>query len=80
MENESNRKEGNNANTVLPAVFLFGIKVVRYRIVKDNYAGYECQKWRIWFPFWFQIGINTHCTIDHAIGFIVNNKTVVMSS
>ena len=80
MENESNRKEGNNANTVLPAVFLFGIKVVRYRIIKDNYAGYECQKWRIWFPFWFQIGINTHCTIDHAIGFIVNNKTVVMSS
>jgi len=80
MENESNRMEGNNANTVLPAVFLFGIKVVRYRIVKDDCAGYECQKWRIWFPFWFQIGMNTHCTIDHAIGFIVKNKTVVMSS
>lgn len=80
MSTESQHQEGNNANTVLPAVFLFGIKVVRYRIVKDNYAGYECQKWRIWFPFWFQIGINTHCTIDHAIGFIVNNKTVVMSS
>ena len=71
----------NDAKPVLPAVFFLGIKVVRYRIVRDNYLGYECQKWRIWFPFWIQMGFtNTHPTIERAIAFIENNGSVVVSS
>ncbi len=66
---------------VLPAVFFLGIKVVRYRIVKDNYLGYECQKWRLWYPFWCQMDFcNTHHTIDGAIAFIENQGSVVLSS
>ncbi len=25
-----------------------------YRIVSDDFSGYEVQKWRWWFPFWVQ--------------------------
>jgi hypothetical protein len=67
--------------SVLPAVFFLGIKVVRYRIVKDNYSGYECQKWRLWFPFWLQMGFsNTYPSIEQAIKFIENDGMVVVSS
>lgn len=38
----------------------------RYRIVRDNYAGYEVQVWRWWFPFWVQPTINTHSTVEGA--------------
>lgn len=38
----------------------------RYRIVRDNYAGYEVQVWRWWLPFWVQPTINTHSTVDGA--------------
>jgi hypothetical protein len=66
---------------VLPAVFFLGIKVVRYRIVKDNYNGFECQKWRLWFPFWCQMGFtNTHPTLERAIMYIENDGFVVLSS
>jgi hypothetical protein len=38
-----------------------------YRIVVDNYAGYEVQVWRPWFPFWTQAnGTNTHLTVERA--------------
>ena len=70
----------NDGNTVLPAVFFLGIKVVRYRIVRDSYNGFECQKWRIWFPFWIQMGFtNTHPTLEKAINYITN-RGVVLSS
>jgi hypothetical protein len=47
----------------------------RYRIVEDNYLGYEVQSRRWWFPFWLEcsssIGIsNTHPTIEKAKEFI----------
>ena len=65
---------------LLPSVFFLGIKVVRYRIVRDNYCGYECQKWRIWCPFWIQMDFtNTHPTVDGAIDYI-KNRGVVLSS
>jgi len=68
-------------NRVLHAVFFFGIKVVRYRIVKDGYLGYECQIWRLWFPFWCQMDFcNTHRNIETAIAFIENQGKVVLSS
>lgn len=72
----------NKSNSTLPADYLFGIKVVKYRIVKDCYSGYECQKWRWWFPFWCQMGgTNTHRTVQLAIEFIKNNhKTIVVQS
>lgn len=43
----------------------------KYRIVKDNYAGYEAQFQYWWFPFiWIQCdvhdGINTCFTIEQA--------------
>ena len=77
----SSTKAPNDAKPVLPAVFFLGIKVVRYRIVRDNYLGYECQIWRLWFPFWIQMNFtNTHPTIERAIAFIENNGSVVVSS
>ena len=40
----------------------------KYRVVTDNYLGYEAQ-YRPWFlPFWRQLnGINTHPTIENAL-------------
>jgi hypothetical protein len=77
----SNTTARNDEKHVLPAVFFFGIKVVRFRIVQDNYLGYECQIWKIWFPFWSQIGFcNTHHTIERAIAFIEKQGKVVLSS
>lgn len=43
-----------------------------YRVVEDDFAGYEVQIKRWWFPFWMQIGsnfssfINTNITIEEA--------------
>jgi hypothetical protein len=37
-----------------------GLTTAYYRIVRDNYAGYEVQIWRWWWPFWQQVSINTH--------------------
>lgn len=77
----SSTKDSNNSKPVLPAVFFFGIKVVRYRIVKDNYLGYECQIWRLWFPFWCEMNFcNTHDTLERAIESIEKHRKVVLSS
>lgn len=70
-----------NPEHELPVVFFMGIKVIRYRIVRDNYLGFECQKWRLWFPFWIQMDFgNTHPSIEKAISYIENDRTVVLSS
>lgn len=37
-----------------------------YRIVEDNYAGFEVQIRRWWFPMWRQVGVNTHSTLERA--------------
>ncbi len=60
-------------NQKLPNVFWFGLKIIRYRIVSDNYSGFEAQKWRIYFPFWFEISTNTFSTIDDSINYIYND-------
>lgn len=41
----------------------------RYRIVRDNYAGYEAQVKFWWFPLiWFQINdVNTHSSLERAV-------------
>ena len=43
----------------------------RYRIVTDEYSGYEAQVKYWWFPFWFQLPdtfrrTNTHSTVEQA--------------
>jgi len=43
---------------------------MEFRIVIDNYAGFEVQSWRWWFPIWLQCGsTNTHSTIEDAEAF-----------
>lgn len=42
-------------------------KFRKYRIVSDQFAGYEVQIWRIWWPFWIELGfVNTHFSIESA--------------
>ena len=50
----------------------------KYRIVTDNYSGYEVQIKRWWFPVWRQIGINTFTSIDHAKRAIKTHKSNVV--
>ena len=51
----------------------------KYRIVIDNYLGYEAQIKRWWFPFWTQLnGLNTHITIEQAKEYIERNKNKVV--
>ena len=53
------------------------MKLKRFRIVKDNYSGYEAQIWRVWWPFWTQMGFtNTHTTIEDAERYIRNSMFV----
>ena len=43
----------------------------RYRIVTDEYLGYEVQ-WRYWWmPFYVQGAMNAHRTVDDAENYIV---------
>jgi hypothetical protein len=46
--------------------------MARYRIVTDEYAGYEAQCWRWWWPFWTQCGPlgNTHFSVEEAENYI----------
>lgn len=46
----------------------------RYRIVRDNYLGYEVQYWRLWYPFWVQAGgSNTHDSLEEARLYALNH-------
>jgi hypothetical protein len=39
----------------------------KYRIVRDNYNGYEAQKWTIYWPFWGMVGFcNTLPNVEAA--------------
>ena len=41
--------------------------MTRYRIVTDNWNGFEVQAWRWWWPFWWQCGTaNTHTSLEEA--------------
>jgi hypothetical protein len=46
----------------------------KWRIVRDNYAGYEVQCRRLWFPFWIQVRVNTHRTLEGAKDFLRASK------
>lgn len=57
------------------------MKLVKYRIIKDSYSGFEVQIWKLWFPFWIQCNwVNTHSSIERAKNFIeIHKKKVVYS-
>ena len=42
------------------------MKLKKYRIVRDTYAGYEVQCFRLYFPFWIQCGKNTSRSVEQA--------------
>ncbi len=51
----------------------------KYRIVKDAFAGFEVQKWRLYFPFWIQIdsksrSVNTSSSVEKADELIEYDK------
>lgn len=57
------------------------IKFVKYRIVTDQWNGFEAQIWRLWFPFWWQMGwTNTHASLEDAQKFIENYRKEVWRS
>ena len=71
--------------TLLLNAFVMQIKIMKlrkYRIVRDNFCGYECQVWRLWFPFWVQMNlVNTHISLASAINYIEKcGKKVVWES
>lgn len=52
----------------------------KYRVVKDNYLGYESQYKKWHWPTWRQIGgSNTHATLEEAIDYC-NRRGVIWSS
>ncbi len=53
----------------------------KYRIQKDGYSGNEVRIWRMWFPFWIQLGgSNTFRSIEGAEQYARdyhNNKAAI---
>jgi len=46
----------------------------KYRIVTDEYSGYEVQKKFWWWPFWTQGETNTHSSIEQAREYAVKHS------
>tara|TARA_R110000782_G_scaffold102995_2_gene190420 strand:+ start:40 stop:252 length:213 start_codon:yes stop_codon:yes gene_type:complete len=49
----------------------------KYRIISDEFAGYECQFRYFWMPFYLQMNFpscNTHFTLHEAKNFIENGS------
>lgn len=48
----------------------------KYRVARDNYAGFEAQVKYWYFPFyWFEVNfVNTRCTLDGSIAVIESHK------
>jgi hypothetical protein len=45
-----------------------------YRIVRDNYCGFEVQIRRWYWPFWSQVGFtNTHSTVEAAESYATSH-------
>lgn len=49
--------------------------MAKYRVVRDNWLGYEVQFKVWWWPFWVQCGVaNTHSTLEKAISYAQDHK------
>lgn len=49
----------------------------KYRIVLDNYCGFEAQVKYWFFPFWIQFkGSNTHFSVEGAERYIAHHRFV----
>ena len=58
-------------------LYYFKLRLRKYRIVKDGYLGYQCDVWRLWFPFWIQMGFsNTFSSIEKAEEYIRIKNTI----
>jgi hypothetical protein len=80
-KHSENTEPSNSTKPVLPAVFFIGFKIIKYRIIRDNYGGFEVQKWKWYFPFWLQLDyVNTNLSVEQAIRRIENDMIVVVAS
>lgn len=53
----------------------------QYRVVRDDWAGFECQIKRWWWPFWSQMdSTNTHSSLEDAKAYINEHKNKVLYS
>lgn len=52
----------------------------QYRIVTDEYLGFEvqCREW--WWPFWSQPYTNTHSTLEAAKKFAIQHSRRVVAN
>ena len=59
------------------------VTTAKYRIVRDNYSGYEVQIKHWWWPFWYMPTCNTHVTVEGAKKYASNHalkKKIATSS
>lgn len=54
----------------------------KYRIVTDEFLGYEVQTKKWWFPIWLSVGINTFPSVESAEERIkkIKNKNKVIKT
>jgi hypothetical protein len=65
----------------LPSKKWCGITVVKYRIKTDVISVYACEKWCIWWPFWYEFGWpNIHFSIESAVKHIERDGFIVAKS
>jgi len=51
------------------------MRLRKYRVVTDEYGGFEAQVWRLWWPFWQMInGINTNLSLKKAIALCKSHQ------
>ena len=50
----------------------------KYRIVRDNYCGYEVQFRYWWMPFYFQGDCNTHVSVERALAYANKKRNKVI--
>ena len=54
------------------------MKFKKYRVVPDDYAGFEVQHRTIWWPFWRQYACNSFFNLESAKEYIEIIKTTII--
>lgn len=53
--------------------------MAHYRIVRDDFCGYQVDAWRWWLPIWVQVGFtNTHTSVEAAEEFAARHANSVV--